>query len=86
MKEDWFKVENLMKSQNERMKEYDEGNVKNQNDFDSYRLLYEGKENSSGIANHNSRGYSARTVALSIKKWLPIAPKSIADLGGRIYC
>lgn len=56
----------------------------NTNDCDSYRLLYEGQENTN-IESHNSLGVAADTISacisFTIRKYAKTA-KKLADLGG----
>ena len=91
--EDWYKVENLQEMQIFRKEMYENGERDNQNDFDSYRMLNEGRADS-GISNHNATGRSAKNLAVVIKKIvmgipdLCLQPLKIADFGGggRISC
>jgi ubiquinone/menaquinone biosynthesis C-methylase UbiE len=80
---DWFKVENLSKIQNERMQNYENGDVDVKNDFDSYRKLYEGSDNS-GIESHNELGSSAMLIADCLRDMVGFEPETVADMGGGV--
>lgn len=58
---EWYKVDWLVKTAKDRYKKYDNGEIDNTNDCDSYRLLYEGLENTN-IESHNSLGVAADTI------------------------
>lgn len=81
---EWYKVDELVKNAKDRYKEYDNGEIDNTNDCDSYRLLYEGQENTN-IESHNSLGVAADTISacisFTIRKYAKTA-KKLADLGG----
>ena len=81
---EWYKVDELVKNAKDRYKKYDNGEIDNTTDCDSYRLLYEGQENTN-IESHNSLGVAADTISacisFTIRKYAKTA-KKLADLGG----
>lgn len=62
---EWYKADELVKDAKYRDKKYDNGEIDNTYDGDSYRLLYEGQENTN-IESHNSLGFAVDTISTCI--------------------
>lgn len=87
---EWYKVENLERVQEELIKKYENGEEDNNSDFHSYRMLKEGKKDSN-IESHNVTGdysdFLAKSIMNKLKNYtdscqIELEKRLLGDLGG----